>query len=321
MMASDEEPDLFGTAEGSLRLPSVKPLGRVKQRLIRSAVEIEADDPESLLFQHTVFCQTGLPYRDPGAAIREWERAQGSVALKVQAGEAHNPETGAWVKLGLPWGSKPRLILTHLNSEALRHGSPEIEVEDSLTAFVQRIRGFGPGGREIRMFKDQLGRLSASLVRLALTREGRSFQINTQIVTAFDLWFPKDRRQRVLWPSTVQLSSDYFQSLQRHAVPLDERAVAALSHSALGLDVYAWLAQRLHRVPVEKPAFIPWSAVKAQFGPDYRRMVDFKRKFRKTLTLVCSQYRGARIELDDAGATLRNSPPPVKGKLSLLPNS
>ena len=321
MMASDEEPDLFGTAGGSLRLPSVKPLGRVKQRLIRSAVEIEADDPESLLFQHTVFCQTGLPYRDPGAAIREWERAQGSVALKVQAGEAHNPETGAWVKLGLPWGSKPRLILTHLNSEALRHGSPEIEVEDSLTAFVQRIRGFGPGGREIRMFKDQLGRLSASLVRLALTREGRSFQINTQIVTAFDLWFPKDRRQRVLWPSTVQLSSDYFQSLQRHAVPLDERAVAALSHSALGLDVYAWLAQRLHRVPVEKPAFIPWSAVKAQFGPDYRRMVDFKRKFRKTLTLVCSQYRGARIELDDAGATLRNSPPPVKGKLTLLPSS
>ena len=94
------------------------------------------------------------------------------------------------VKLGLPWGSKP--ILTHLNSEALRHGSPEIEVGNSLTAFVQRIRGFGPGGREIRMFKDQLGRLSASLVRLALTREGRSFQINTQIVTAFDLWFPKD---------------------------------------------------------------------------------------------------------------------------------
>ena len=57
-------------------------------------------------------------------------------------------------------------------------------------------------------------------MRLALTREGCSFQINTQIVTAFDLWFPKDRRQRVLWPSTVPLSSDYFQSLQRHAVPL-----------------------------------------------------------------------------------------------------
>ena len=136
-MPKDREPDFFGTAGGELKLPPVRPLGRVKQRLIRSAVEIEADNPESLLFQHTVFCQTGLPYHDPGAAVREWERAQGSVALKVQAGEAHNPETGAWVKLGLPWGSKPRLILTHLNSEALRHGSPEIEVGDSLTAFAR----------------------------------------------------------------------------------------------------------------------------------------------------------------------------------------
>ena len=103
-MPKDREPDFFGTAGGELKLPPVRPLGRVKQRLIRSAVEIEADDPESLLFQHTVFCQTGLPYHDPGAAVREWERAQGSVALKVQAGEAHNPETGAWVKRGLPWG-------------------------------------------------------------------------------------------------------------------------------------------------------------------------------------------------------------------------
>ena len=157
-MPKDKEQDLFGRLGDEHVLPRIKPLSRVHRRLIRSAVEIEADDPESLLFQHTVFCQTGLPYRDPGANAREWEREQGSVALKVQAGEARNPETGKWVKLGLPWGSKPRLILTHLNSEALRRGSPEIEVEDSLTAFVHRIRGFGPGGREIRMFKDQLGR-------------------------------------------------------------------------------------------------------------------------------------------------------------------
>jgi hypothetical protein len=320
-MPKDEERDLFEPVQLSNVFPKVRPLSRVQRRLIRSAVEIEADDPESLLFQHTVFCQTGLPYRDPGDGAREWEREQGSVALKVQAGEARNPETGGWVKLGLPWGSKPRLILTHLNSEALRHGSPEIEVEDSLTAFVHRIRGFGPGGREIRMFKDQLGRLSASLVRLAVTHQGRSFQINTQIVTAFDLWFPKDRRQRVLWPSTVHLSFDYFQSLQRHAVPLDERAVASLSHTAMGLDMYAWLAQRLHRVKPGKPAFIPWAAIKQQFGPDYRRMIDFKRKFRKTLNLVFTQYRAARVELDGRGMTLRNSPPPIKGRMAVLPRA
>jgi hypothetical protein len=63
------------------------------------------------------------------------------------------------VNVGLPWGTKPRLILAHLNAEALRQGSPEIEVEGSLTAFVKRIRGFQQG-REIRAFKDQLSRLN-----------------------------------------------------------------------------------------------------------------------------------------------------------------
>ena len=53
-------------------LPKIKPPSRVKRRLIESAVEIADDDPESLLFQHTVFCQVGLPYRDPGNHVREW---------------------------------------------------------------------------------------------------------------------------------------------------------------------------------------------------------------------------------------------------------
>ena len=175
----------------------------------------------------------------------------------------------------MPWGTKPRLILAHLNAEALRQDSPVIEVESSLSAFVKRIRGFD-GGREIRAFKDQLSRLSVAVVRLATTRGDRAFQINTQVVTAFELWPEQDERQRVLWPSTIQLSLEYFNSLQEHAVPLNEADLAALAHSALALDIYAWLAQRLHRVNPNRPAFIQWPALKQQFGPDYGRMDNFK---------------------------------------------
>lgn len=56
-----------------------------------------------------------------------------------------------------------------------------------------------------------------------------------------------------LWTSTIHLNGKYFASLKKHAVPLDERALAALSHSAMALDIYAWLAQRLHRVPRGRP--------------------------------------------------------------------
>jgi hypothetical protein len=281
--ANDNPPDPAQMSLGDIvtNLPAVRAakkantLSRVHRRLIEP-IETDQDNETRLAFQHTVFCQAGLPYRDPGDAVREWQREQGAVSLLIKAGEARNPRTREWVHLGLPWGTKPRLILAHLNAEALRQDSPVIEVESSLSAFVKRIRGF-QHGREIRAFKDQLSRLSVAVVRLATTRGDRAFQVNAQVVDAFELWPELDARQRVLWPSTIQLSLQYFNSLQEHAVPLNEADLAALAHSALGIDLYSWLAQRLHRVNPNRPTFISWAALKQQFGPDYGRIRDFKR--------------------------------------------
>lgn len=300
----------------------VNTLSRVHRRLIEpleSDQDNEANEAR-LSFQHTVFCQAGLPYRNPGDDVRLWQREQGAVSLRIEAGSARHPKSRKWVELGLPWGTKPRLILAHLNAEALRQDSPVIEVEHSLSAFVKRIRGFD-GGREIRAFKDQLSRLSVALVRLATTRGNRAFQINALVVDAFELWPELDARQRVLWPSTIQLSLPYFNSLQEHAVPLNEADLAALAHSALALDLYCWLAQRLHRVNPARPAFISWGALKQQFGPDYGRIRDFKRFFRQALRQVLTRYKAAQIEIDDHGMILRNSQPPVTKRLVSLPRS
>lgn len=228
-----------------------------------------------------------------------------------------HPEQGRLVPVGLPFGPKPRLILAHLNAEALRTKSPDIEIEASLSAFVKRLK-LDPKGRNMRIIKDQLSRLSASSIRLGLIRDGHAITVNSHIVTAFDLWFPKDDRQRVLWPSTIRLSLDYFDSLMKHAVPLDERAIAALSHSAMALDIYAWLAQRLWRVESKRGAFIPWPALKDQFGWHYDRLRDFKRAFRLTIGLVSTQYQGARFHLDDCGMRLWQSPPPVTGRFAVI---
>jgi hypothetical protein len=308
-----------------LNLPAVRAakkvntLSRVHRRLIEP-IETEDCDDARLAFQHTVFCQIGLPYRDPGDDVREWRRMQGTTMLVVQAGQVLQPREGTVLNVGLPWGAKPRLIMAHLNAEALRQGSPVIEVESSLSAFVKRIRGFD-GGREIRFFKDQLTRLSSAIIRLAVARGDQTHQVNTQIVTAFSLWLEKDERQRVMWPSTIQLSRDYFASLQEHAVPLNEADLAALAHSAMALDLYAWLAQRLHRVTPMRPAFVTWAALKQQFGPDYGRMDNFKRFFRKTLRQVRARYDRALIDLDEHGITLHHSLPPVMKRSVMLPKS
>ncbi len=286
------------------------------RRLLDAAEITTHDEPDAILYAHTVMSQTGLPYRDPGEGVREWERANGTTRMKVLAGEAMHPGSGEFLRLGLPYGPKPRLILAHLNAEALRRQSPIVEVEASLTAFVKRLK-LDPGGRTIGTIKDQLARLAASSIRLGYVRDGHAVTVNSQIVTAFDLWFPKDR-QRVLWPSTVRLSGDYFDSLTRHAVPLHDRALMALSGNAMALDVYAWLAQRLHRVDPFKPVLVPWPALRAQFGWHYDRLRDFRRAFSQTIDLVHGQYRAARIELDDRGMTLRCSASPVKGRTGIM---
>ena len=161
-------------------------------RLLNAGDLVNGELPGPVLYAHTVFCQAGLPYRNPGD-VREWERANGAARLEIIAGKAMHPISGEFVKLGLPYGPKPRLILAHLNGEALRQQSPEIEMDHSLTAFVKRLR-LDPGGRTIGAIKDQLARLSASSIRLGYVRDGRAVTVNSQIVTAFDLWFPEGGR-------------------------------------------------------------------------------------------------------------------------------
>ena len=81
---------------------------------------------------HTVFCQTSLPYRDPGDDVREWRRTNGNLVLKVIAGEVVDPNTGEDVPLNLPFGAKARTILLHMNQRALVTGRAAVEMEDIL---------------------------------------------------------------------------------------------------------------------------------------------------------------------------------------------
>ena len=155
-----------------------------------------------------------------------------------------------------------------------------------------------------------------------------------RIVKSLNVWFPKNENQRVLWPSVIELSPEYFNALMLHAVPLREGHIAALSHSAMALDIYAWLAQRLHRIPANKPTFVSWIALHGQFGQGYtgdQGVKKFRSVFRVALKQVLTLYKGARITEDEQrpptlvveggkavwreppakGLTLHHSPPPV----------
>jgi hypothetical protein len=290
----------------------VKPLTPIQQRLTAPMDQ----DVNEIVYQHSVLCQTSMPYRDPGD-IRLWSRRNGIVKLELQAGRVMDPTADDFVDVGLPFGPKARLVLLYLNAEALRTRSPILELEDSLTAFVKRTLGLDGKGRNIRIVKDQLTRLAATDFRLGASDGRRAVTVKGTVINGLELWTPRDPRQKVLWPTTVRFSFEYFESLMQHAVPLSEDHLARLSHTAMGLDIYAWLAQRLHRVDPRKPGFVPWTCLQDQFGQGYDRIRDFRRRFGTALKQVRAVYRDAKVSINDRGMTLHNSPPPVPRRDSI----
>lgn len=222
-----------------MRQAGMAPPSAHKLRLIEAAAAIAAseDEPE-IAYHHTVFCQTALPYRQ--VEDRIWERSNGFLSLSIEAGRALHPESQKWVNLPLPFGPKARLIQIYLDTQAKLNDKPMVELEGSMTSFIKQLQGRAPNGPELRKFKDQAAALAGALFRFAATRHDRTFQIDAKIVSGFELWYPRDERQHVLFPSFVRLSDEYFATLREHAVPLDHRAVAAMQHNALMLDIYKW---------------------------------------------------------------------------------
>ncbi len=290
-------------------------LSVIQQRLLNLTTDIASVSPDEIAFTHTVLTQTSLPASQPPNGMLIWERKQGRAMLRVEAGSALNPRTGKFEQLGLPYGPKARLLLIHLNSEAVRRQSPVIPVEDTMTAFFRRLMGKTQDGRQVKRLKMQLSALAATQFRMGIMDSERAVQVNTQVVSAFNLWFEKDESQRVLWPSTLKLSLDYYDSLTKFAVPLDERAIAALAHSALALDIYCWLAQRLHRVPAGKGQLVPWTSLQEQFGQEYARIRKFREFFLAILPQVRGAYPEAQLDVNGQGLTIWQSPPPVRKRL------
>jgi hypothetical protein len=163
-----------------------------------------------------------------------------------------------------------------------------------------------------------LTRLAAADFRIGKSDAGHSVTVHGRILSGFALWTPGKFSARAAWPTQVQFSPEYFESLVSHAVPLNESAVARLSHNAMALDIYTWLAQRLHRIEVGKEALVSWASLQEQFGPAYAQVREFRRVFKHTLTQVKVVYPDAEFDLGTTGMTLKHSRPPIARRLVAL---
>ncbi len=95
-------------------------------------------------------------------------------------------------------------------------------------------------------------------------------------------------------------------------MPLEDAAIHALSNNAKALDVYLWLAYRLHSLKSDK--LVTWTALKAQFGIGTAAMFNFRSKFIATLGLAMAAYPDARVGVGEHGVILKPSKSPVASK-------
>lgn len=252
-------------------------LPREKRRraVIREVIENEGASPEHLRYMPTPLAICGLPYKALPADQTEFERSQGRMAVTVTAGKLRAPD-GRRIQQPVPFGPKARLIMAHLSTEAIRNNSPIVETSETLTGFM-RDMGFDPrGGRNgnIEPFKEQLRALAACRMEISSWDGKRSGQVDVKPLQKVELWFAENPNQQSLWPTTIAFSGDFYNELQKHALPMDVRALRALSNSARRLDLLMWVTYRITRLKTN--LVLDWKPLKAQFGDGYTRDRDFK---------------------------------------------
>jgi hypothetical protein len=115
--------------------------------------------------------------------------------------------------------------------------------------------------------------------------------------------------QPSLWQERVLLNEEFFKALLDHPVPLSESALKAIGPRSMVIDIYIWLAYRLHAL--EKQVEIGWAALHAQFGGGYQVVRQFRARFLEALELALAAYPDARVSLGNRGLILHPSRPAV----------
>lgn len=306
--------------------------GKALPAWVRDAIEthlaIEAEDAKkagALGFMARALVIATMPYKDPKTDA--FTRVNGDFKLRILAG----------YEGGIPYGIYPRFLLSWVATEAVRAKSRQIELGDSLSAFLRDVLDLrntgGVRGTGTRV-SEQMKRLFGSLITARYTggQEGRGFALENILIAdklqlaedaADSLWQPQPEKLAGSWKSEVTLSQNFFNECVSNPIPIDLRAYKALRGSPLAMDVYTWLTYRMsytHR----KTRPIRWESLMAQFGSGYgassggdstRAVLDFKKNFLKALRHVAIVYPEARVDVAENGLILLPSKTHIPPKI------
>jgi len=272
-----------------------------ERQLVEAAYRVLSEDAEKMGFTYSGFALTSLPHKPQTELV--WRREGHNLTLLLESGRHRSGEP-----LGLPYGSYARFILLFLQTEAIRTGSREIELGRSMRVWLGSM-GLSVGGTTYKMVTEQARRISGCRLTFYADRGSREVMRHGGFVEGAISMYGGSEEQPALWQERVLLNEEFYRALREHPVPLSEAALRAIGPRSMVIDIYIWLAYRLHAL--RKSVEVSWPAMYAQFGQGYSRLRDFRRDFIQALELAGAAYPDARVGLGGRGVALHPSRPAI----------
>lgn len=274
---------------------------KIDRQCVDAAFAVMTDEQQRVGIMHAGFAMTALPHKEIEAT--QWVRDGGGVRLVIDSGTTRDLQP-----VGIPYGSIARMILLYLQTEAVKTRSRDIELGRNMNQWLSTMGIAAVGGKTYRLVREQSKRLS--LCRLTFYRETGAATHVTNGSFVRDAILPtQGDDQLTLWRESVRLDEGFYQSLIEHPMPVREAAIREIGGRSMAIDIYIWLAYRLHRLG--KPTPVSWAALFAQFGGGYQHVRQFRAKFKEPLALALAAYPEAHVTVDETGLTLYPSAPPV----------
>lgn len=247
-----------------------------------------------------------------------WIRLNGTQQLTIAATHGVGPNNDDKF---VPYGKYARAALLLLCTEAVRTANPVIPISESYRGFMKQL-GLGYNQANAVEAVRQMQALAACsiTVKNTVVHDDGEIEVSTKryfISTEDRMVFTSDRGGELSEkrPSTIELSPDFMHMLSTGSrVPVRTDVWLHLlqqSRAAMALDIYLWLAYRLHHL--KAPVRISWEQLRQQFGSD-TELKDFTRKFRKALAEAQKVYPEAQVS--EFGSTARGGTHGLMLKLS-----
>lgn len=276
-----------------------------RERLVvEAAYQVLTDDAEKIGFTYSGFALTSLPHKPQTELV--WRREGHNLTLLVESGRDRNGRP-----TGLPYGSYARFILLFLQSQAVKTGCREIELGRSMRVWLGTM-GLSIGGTTYRLVNEQARRISHCRLQFFAARGGQEVMRHGGFVDgAISMAAAPDGEddQLTLWQERVLLNEEFFRALREHPVPVSEAALRAIGARSMVIDVYIWLAYRLH--VLTRDVEVGWPALHAQFGAGFGLLRKFRAHFCECLELALAAYPDARVSVGERGIVLHPSRPAI----------